>query len=107
VYNTIQVNKNQRIETTIEHILKPAKLYVGIKEPKSGLLAGYDLEWAVAFRNFVNESNPSVSLMELLISKDVFAKYLKGDFSALELVQKSLLRVDKEKYSLTVWDPVQ
>ena len=104
-YNTVRLNKNQRLATTIERVLKAAKEHVQESEPKSPLLAGYGIYWSTRFKNLVTETIESENSVELVISRVNFAGYMKGDLSAFEVVQKSILRVDGEKYSLTVWDP--
>lgn len=110
VYNTIQVNKNQRISSSIEAVMRWAKAQVIVAELRESdaarIIAGYVFDWSSLYRNFVNETNPSADNLELQVARDDFMAFLDGDLSAYELVQASILKVNGDKYTLTSWEPI-
>jgi len=107
VYNTVRVDSNKRISSTVSAAVKLAKLRLS-NAPKSALefLSGYRLFWDCYYRNFVSEKESSADRMELVVSREDFGEYADGNLSVFELIQKSILRVDGEKYTLTTFDPI-
>lgn len=106
-YNTARLDKNQRLAASIQEILTFARDHISTVPMSSPLLGGYIFDWNVYFRNFVTEESNSSDAAELVISRPDFQEYAGGNLSAFELVGKSLLRVNGDKYSLTSWDPVR
>lgn len=47
IYNTIQVDKNKRLASSLDKVVKKAKTIVNIANPKSKLLVGYHFYWGI------------------------------------------------------------
>ena len=109
-YNTRQVVKNQRISSTLETVMQQAKQKVSTADvfgsEASDLFQGYVLYWAAYYRDFVDEELNHSDTIELDIQRDVFIGYIEGNLSIFEVVQKSVLRVNGDKYTLTTYDPL-
>jgi hypothetical protein len=104
-YNTLRLNKNQRLSTSVGLILKKAK--EGL--PSEGipkLLGGFAFSWTMNSRNFAQkaESNKEEHV-ELFIPAQAFAQYLEGEASVPEILKTSIMKVDGEKYDLTNYEP--
>ncbi len=76
-------------------------------KPRSPLIQGYMLYGEMRSRNFLEETPPRVDQLELAMTVQNFSEYNKGKLSIFELTQKSVLKVNGDKYSLTSWEPLQ
>ena len=110
VYNTIQVNKNQRLASTLETMMKwarsrtlAAKLRAGVP---TNLFVGFSFYWDVYYRNFLNEANANADSIELIVSQETFTECLEGELSVFEMVNASRLMVNDYKYTLTSYEPI-
>ncbi len=109
VYNTIQVNKNQRLASTLETMMHWARSRTTIARLKAGvpsnLFVGFSFYWDVYYSNFGNESNAISDAIELIVSQETFSDCLRGELSIFEMVNASRLMVNGFKYSLTSYEP--
>jgi hypothetical protein len=104
-YNVLQVNKNQRISSTLDKTLRRAKSR--ITKPRSPYLKGYSISWEVFYHDPLGSSTrQQADTIELLAPVSVFEEYKDGALSVLETIQKSILKVNGEKYTLTDYQPI-
>jgi len=61
--------------------------------------------WQVSYRTSFEEQPEAKEDIKLMPPCSVFADYEKGKLSILETIEKSVLKVDEERYSLTPHDP--
>ena len=112
VYNTLQVNKNERLSSSLEVMLKWARARTILADLRSGatnpLFQGYVFYWEAHFKDLLNEkySDPHKDSIEFVVDKLMFEECLKGNLSIFEMVQNSLLRVNGYKYTLTSYEPI-
>lgn len=106
VYNDLRVSENQRLATTIEKQLKEMRLFAEqIGNPP--VIRGIKFEWNVYHQDLTDEKAvPTVEQIEFLVPLQAIRQFDAGNLSAFELVQRSLLRADGIKVTLTSFDPI-
>jgi hypothetical protein len=106
VYNDIRVSKNQRLATTIEGQLKDIRVFAQ-QASKLPVIKGVKFQWSDFHRSFLEENSlPREEKLELLVPLQVIADFTAGNLSAFELLQKSVLRADGMKVTLTSYEPI-
>lgn len=111
VYNDVRVNKNQRIASSIEAVLSDFRRVSKAATDFPEAIAGVKFQWSVYHRNFLDDTKYSQSPntkedMEMLVSREALKAFTDGDLSPFELVQKSVLRENGIKVSLTSYEPI-
>jgi hypothetical protein len=105
-YNDIKVSRNQRLASTIEAQI-PALKTAAEKAKGLPAIAGIRFRWIVFHRDFLNDPNGGVSeKIEMATSLSVLNDFAAGNLSGFELTQKSILRVDGTKVTLTSYEPI-
>lgn len=104
-YNDIKVSKNQRLASTIEAQLPKMKAAADKVKDMPGI-KGVRFNWDVSHRNFVEEKARTWDTLDFLASLDNIKSLSDGNLSAFELVQKSILRINGTKFTLTSYDPI-
>ncbi|HXL21352.1 MAG TPA: hypothetical protein VOA78_02710 [Candidatus Dormibacteraeota bacterium] len=106
VYNDIRVSKNQRLATTIEKQLKDVRIFAK-QAAELPVIKGIKFQWSDFHKSFLEESaSPTEERLEMLVPLPAIGEFLAGNLSAFELVQKSTLRADGMKVTLTSYDPI-
>lgn len=106
VYNDLRVTENQRIATTIEKQLKDIRLFAE-QVGNLPVIRGIRFEWLVYHKDLTDEeAAPTVENIEFLVPLQAVREFTAGNLSVFELVQKSLLRADGIKVTLTSFDPI-
>ncbi len=107
VYNDIRVSKNQRIASSIEALLPDFRRVSKAALDFPEAIAGVEFQWSVYHRDFLDKSTSnSREGMEMLISREALKAFMDGDLSPFELVQKSVVRENGVKVTLTSYDPI-
>ena len=113
-YNTLQVDRNERLASTISQVVPIARNAVrgaNTRYPEAlELIPAYAITWTVrahtpSLKRFVDGTNHQWGV-ELIVEEPVMREYLDGDISLFSLVKKSKLRLDGELYELTTWEPI-
>jgi hypothetical protein len=106
VYNDLRVSENQRLATTIEKKMKEIRL-LAEKAGEVPTIKGIRFQWRVYHKDLTNEkAAPTEEEIEFLVPLQRVSEFAGGNLSAFELVQKSLLRADGIKVTLTSFDPI-
>jgi hypothetical protein len=106
VYNDIRVSKNQRLATTIERQLKDVRIFAK-QAAELPAIKGIKFQWSDFHKSFLEESAaPTEERLEMLVPLSAIGEFAAGNLSAFELVQKSTLRADGMKVTLTSYEPI-
>ncbi|MGB9458500.1 MAG: hypothetical protein WCB12_20795 [Bryobacteraceae bacterium] len=108
VYNEISVSKNQRIASSIEHLLPQIKLAAVRLQGLPAAIHGVRFYWTIMHRDFAreNEYQHSSDSMEMLVSLESIEKLAAGNLSVVEMLQEATLREDGTKITLSSYDPI-
>lgn len=111
VYNDVKVSKNQRIASSIEALLPDFKRISIAATDFPDAITGVKFEWNVYHRNFLADGQYShgpdtKERMEMLVPRDSLKEFSNGNLSPSELVQKSILRENSLKVTLSSYDPI-
>jgi hypothetical protein len=105
VSNRFHGDKDKRILTSAQTAMQDAKSLIQAAGPKSSYIQGYVFYWQASYRTPFEEQPEATEDIKLMTPRSVFADYEKGKLSILETIEKSVLKVDGERYSLTPHDP--
>jgi len=111
LYNDVRVSKNQRIASSIEGLLNDFRRISAATTSFPNEIAGVKFEWNVYHRNFLNDGkylqdSDTRERMEMLVPREALKSFSDGNLSSFELVQKSILRENGVKVTLTSYDPI-
>lgn len=108
-FNDLRVNKNQRLASTIENrigaLKEKAKIVPASLADVKPL--GIRFSWGVWHRDFSQTTMSKTEKVDLFVPVGVLSGLTKGDVSAFEMVQGSVLRADGTKVTLNAYEPVQ
>ena len=113
-FNTLQVDRNQRLASTISQVVPVAGNSIrgaNARYPEAlELIPAYAITWTVyahtpSLKRFVAGTNHQWEV-ELIVEEPAMREYLDGDISLFSLVKKSQLRLDGELYELTTFEPI-
>lgn len=112
-YNDLQVSKNQRIASSIEASLGKFKKIASQFQKLPDGIKGIRFLWRVLHQSPRGLGLPGplnydlrTEQMEMFVPWDAMKEFSEGNLSAFELVQKSILRENGVKVTLTSYDPI-
>jgi hypothetical protein len=105
VYNDLQVNKIQRLASSVESKIAEFKR-IESKTNDLSILKGICFYWIIQHRDFLNEGTATMENIKIYVPLDDLGDFSVGNLSAYELMGKSLAQVDGTKISFTSWDPI-
>lgn len=103
--NRYHADKDMRILTSAETAMKDAKSLIQAVNPKSSYLYGFVFYWQSSFILPFEERDEIKENIRLMIPRSVYNGYEEGKLSALETIEKSVLKVDGERYFIGPYDP--
>lgn len=108
VYNDLRVSKNQRIASSIEALIPSFRLAAMEIKNLPPLIKGVAFRWTIHHRDFLRDSqyDSTKESMELITPAEALHSLDAGNLSLFEVVQKSILRENGVKITLTSWDPI-
>jgi len=105
IYNDLQVNKMQRLASSIEKVAQTIISYdarLSTVQPIDGI----SFNWRVAHCNFpANTCSKEYDDIQMYILKEDLKELLNGNLSMFELANMSLVRVNGIKTTFTSWEP--
>jgi hypothetical protein len=106
IYNDLQVSENRRLATTIEKEMKDIRMF-GEQAGQLPVIKGINFRWKVYHKNLTDErAAPTEEDIHFLVPLQAISEFAAGNLSAFELTQRSLLRADGVKVTLTSFDPI-
>ena len=103
--NRYHADKDMRILTSAETGMKNAKSLIPAAHPKSTYLRGFVFYWQSSFILPFEEQDEIKENIRLMTPLSVFDSYEKGKLSVLEIIEKSVLKVDGQRYFIGPYDP--
>ena len=103
--NRYHADKDMRILTSAETAMKDAKSLIQAVHSKSTYLHGFVFYWQSSFILPFEEQDEIKENIRLMIPRSVFNGYEEGKLSVLETIEKSVLKVDGERYFIGPYDP--
>jgi hypothetical protein len=105
-YNDLKVTKYQRLASAIEAQIPEFKA-TDEKAKSLPAITGVRFHWLVFHRDFLKDESANVSETIVMATPlSVLDEFASGNLSAFELTQKSILRVDGTKVTLTSYEPI-
>jgi hypothetical protein len=103
--NRYHGDKDKRILTSAEAAMKDAISLIQAAHPQSSYLHGFVFYWQSSYIIPFEEQDEIKENIRLTILRSVFNSYEKGKLSVLETIDKSVLKVDGERYFIGPYDP--